>query len=197
MVSGHLQREGPGAPFICMYCFCGLWPIHPLLTGFFLASEFLLLRDSNKSKELKSGTFCILILAKCVWKLFPVWLPFNRYVSVTPDYTEDRKTIWGKSSFKNNTEGRKEGRKEGERKGSMTLREEYFSLGRKVPPDCILFFFFKVLWEDTQNTPWFEMSALLNFRNLALGAIWTLQGRSRPWISPRHTETDSHVPDSP
>ena len=143
MVSGHLQREGPGAPFICMYCFCGLWPIHPLLTGFFLASEFLLLRDSNKSKELKSGTFCILILAKCVWKLFPVWLPFNRYVSMTPDYTEDRKTIWGKSSFKNNTEGRKEGRKEGERKGSMTLREEYFSLGRKVPPDCILFFFLR------------------------------------------------------
>ena len=82
---------------------------------------------------------------------FQTGLPFNRYVSMTPDYTEDRKTIWGKSSFKNHTEGRKEA----ERKGSMTLREEYFSLGRKVPPECIFFFFFffKVLWEDTQNTP--------------------------------------------
>lgn len=93
-------------------------------------------------------------------------------------------------------EGRKEGRK-GKEKESMTLREEYSSLGRKVPPDCILFFFLKVLWEDIQNTPWFEMSALLNFRNLPLGAIWTLQGRRRPWISPQHTETDSQVPGSP
>ena len=150
--------------------------------------------DSNKSKELKFGTCCVLILAKCVWKLFPVWLPFNRYVSMTPDYTEDRKTIWGRVLSKTTL---KEGRKEEERKGKHDAKGRIFFFGEEIPPDCILFFFLKVLWEDIQNAPWFEMSAFLNFRNLVLGTLWTLQGRSRPWIRPQHIETDSQVPDSP
>ena len=93
--------------------------------------------DSNKSKELKFGTCCVLILAKCVWKLFPVWLPFNRYVSMTPDYTEDRKTIWGRVLSKTTL---KEGRKEEERKGKHDAKGRIFFFGEEIPPDCILFF---------------------------------------------------------
>ena len=73
---------------------------------------------------------------------------------MTPDYTEDRKTIWGKSSFKNHTEGRKEGRKEGERKGKHDAKGRIFFFGEESTSRLYPFFFFlKVLWEDIQNIP--------------------------------------------
>lgn len=139
MVSGHLQREGLGAPFICMYCFCGLWPIQHLLTGFFLASEFLLPQIATKVRSWNLGLAVF-------WFWRNVFENSSQYgfplidMSPWPLIIQRTEKQSGEEFFQK-PHWRKEGRKRKE-KESMTLREEYFSLGRKFL-QIVSFFFFK------------------------------------------------------